>query len=295
MGRLEAPHLPSARPPPRPRRSSPRTAWLRFDSLQLRGPEEGEARGRLRHVEPASTTSRADLQEAQAQAQRLGATDPQASRGHYDHRYEASGRMQIPADGLLHRVEIQRATCWAKLWWRAVPLERDEVFRLARIPNPLEGPLLAGPLDVFVEGSFLLSTTVEHVDRGGEITVGLGVDERLQVARNVRVTEEHQGLLGGKTAVDHTVTLEVSSTLGFDAHVELLERVPVSIDDHIDVEELEHQPAPEPYDQLPDGPRLQGGRRFELELEPGGTAHATLHYRITLSSKSEIVGGNRRD
>ena len=76
--------------------------------------------------------------------------------------------------------------------------------------------------------------------------------------------------------------------------VELLERVPVADDDDVTVEVTEARPATEPYEGERDGPILKGGRRQWLEVGPGEKVVGTLAYAVTLGSKQELVGGDRR-
>lgn len=273
---------------------APATDWLDFDALELGGEQAGALRGKLQPRPRPHAMDHGSLHHAQERSQALSLIDPMATRGHYDHRFDSDSLVDIPSDGMLHRVEMTQAEAEAKLVWRAVPLEREEVFRLARITNPLSAPLLAGPMEVFASGSFLLSTPIQHVDRGADIEIGLGIDERLRIARNVRTEEEQLGLLGGKTAIDHVVTIELTSNLGFPAEITVVDRVPITSAEHIEVQEIDHTPSATPYTQRDREQPIKGGRLWKVALAPGAKQTLTSHYRITLSSKEELVGGNRR-
>ena len=274
----------------------PADAFLDFDELSVGEAGERGQRGRLikRATAPLGEGLAAELR-LERLVPPLPVRDPRESRGLFDHRYDASGAIEVPADGLAHRVLLGRAEAPATLRFRTVPREAQEVYREAELGNPFPGPLLAGPVDVYVEGSLLLTTTIEHIDRGGTLTVGLGVEERLRVARNVRVEEETAGLLGGSTVVDHDLTIDLASSLGREVTVELLERLPVSDDKGAQVELVAARPEAQPYDQAERGQPVRGGLRWRIDLPPGGKRTVELAYRITLPSKSEIVGGNRRD
>jgi len=281
----------------------PADAWLDFDALEM-GNVQSHKRGRLKRgslpseIAPMAVKARGALTRAEQRAQRAMLHDPVETRGLFDHRYDASAAADIPSDGALHRVDVVRAEGDSALFWRTIPLEQEEVFRLARVKNPHGVPLLRGPVDVFVEGSFLLSTTLDKVDIGGDITIGLGVDERIQVARNVRHEEENFGLISGRTGIDHDVTIELTSSLGFDADVEVLDRIPTasSHQDEVTVEALDKEsPVAEDYNQSDRGRPIEGGKRWVVTLGPGQTRMVRHGWRIELSSKSEIIGGNRRD
>lgn len=274
---------------------APTSDWLDFAHLVL---GDGDARGRRGTLHPTHTASspRGNLSRAEVAAVETELLDPRVSRGHYDHRYErAANIVSIPSDGVLHRIDVLRRATSAELSWRCVPLEEEQVFRLATIANPFEAPMLTGPIDVFVEGSFLLSTRQHHVDVGARLEIGLGVDERIRVARNVRTDEEQQGLLGGKTRITHTITTELVSNLGFEAGVQVIDRIPITRNDDIHIKELDHDPPARTYSQRDLLHEVEGGRQWRLKLAPGQKQVITSQYTITLSSKEEIVGGNRRD
>ena len=274
---------------------SPQDRWLDFDALALAGPGERQRRGRLRAL-PAAYASPSQLAQAQLAASKLGVVDPAISRGHYDHRFDAAGLAQLPSDGRLHRVEVMASEGPARQWWRAVPGQEEQVYRMARVANPHDVPLLQGPMDVFVEGSFLLSTTLSTIDVGADMLVGLGVDERIRVARNATMEELKEGfLIQNKTALVHKITTELSSSLGFDARVELLDRAPVTDDRDVHIELGPIDPAHEPYDQAEQGQAVRGGMRWWIELPAGAKRKVRFHYTITISSKEELVGGNRRE
>jgi uncharacterized protein (TIGR02231 family) len=224
-----------------------------------------------------------------------GLCDPLTSRGHFDHRYDAEGLVLVPSDGLPHRVVIASAETLPALRLSTVPRERPEVYREAELKNPSEAPLLAGPVDVYVEGSLLTTATINAIDRGGALTVGMGVEERVRVARNVRSDEETVGLLGGSTQLTHHVSIELSSALGQQGVVEVFERLPVSDDKSLTVELLSARPEPKEYTQAERGAPIRGGLVWRMLVPAGGKAKIEYQYRVLFPAKTEIVGGNRRD
>lgn len=125
--------------------------------------------------------------------------------------------------------------------------------------------------------------------------VGMGVEQRLRVARNARVREETVGILGGDAVVTHDVSIELSSALGATALVEVLDRRPVTDDKNIQIELTRSTPEHERYTQAERGSAVRGGLVWRVMVPAGGKATVDFTYRVTLPSKNEIVGGNRRD
>lgn len=277
--------------------SEPDEGWLDFDALTLGSSDDRARRGRLARDGAAGVAGR--WAEARRGIDSMmpppRAQDPLATRGVFDHRYDARGVVDVPSDGRPHRLTLATVETDVRTRLRVVPRESADVFREAEVKNPFDAPLLAGPVDVFVEGALLTTAQIGAVDRGGLVALGLGVEERVRAARNARVEETSAGLLGGASAIDHVVTIELASSLGRPAAVEIVDRVPLSDDKNVEVESLGQAPPAEAYDQTERGHPVRGGLRWKLELAPGAKQRVEFRYRITLPAKSEIVGGNRRE
>lgn len=275
----------------------PADAWLDFDALHLAVPATKASRGRLVRddAQAEGSASRAASEQIEHLVVPARACDPRDSRGQFDHRYDAGALADVPSNARLHRVSVAAAPGPATPRFITVPRESAEVYREVEIQNPFDAPLLSGPVEVFVDGALLTQSAITHVDRGGAILLGLGVEERLRVARNARVEEGSAGLLGGSTAVEHAVTIELASALGRDAEVSVIDRIPVSDDKDVELKTLYVRPSAEAYTQAERGQPVRKGLRWNVTVPAGGKARVELGYKIVLSSKSEIVGGNRRE
>lgn len=280
----------------------PADAWLDFDILKLNDPADRGSRGRLVRAE-ASGGGASDIVAGQKSRSALvyGLTpppntkDPRDGRGYFDHRYDAEGRADIPSSGRFHRVSVATKTASCAPRFITVPREASEVYREVEIQNPFGAPLLGGPVEVFVDGALLTQSAISHVDQGGRVHLGLGVEDRIRVARNSRVEEGSAGLLGGSTAVEHVITIDLTSSLGRDVDVIVLDRAPVTDDKDIEIKILPGKPQAEAYTQADRGQPIRRGLRWQVPLPAGGKARIEHGYRITLPSKNEIVGGNRRE
>ncbi len=284
----------SAPPPEEP--IEPSDAWLDYDGLTLGDAAAAHHRGRLGR-DRGDTWRHQQAEAARAMesvAALPGTVDPMRSRGMFDHRYAAEGLVEVPSDGLTHRVPLGSGDATPTVRWRAVACERAEVFREVELRNPFDAPLLSGPVDVYVDGSLLVVASIDRIDRGGTLRVGMGLDERLRLARNVRAKEDTAGLLGGDTVIDHTVSIELSSALGSPALVEVIDRLPVTDEKSVEVTPKGARPEPERFTQAERGAAVRGGLRWEVIVPAGGRSTVEFSYRLTIPSKNEIVGGNRR-
>lgn len=275
----------------------PAEAWLDFDRLVLAGASDRRQRGRLiRSSDHASATAALPAREQIEQlAPGGGVADPLVARGQFDHRYDSDGMVRVPSDGQAHRIVISSVDSVPALRLITVPREGQEVYREAELRNPSNTPLLGGPVDVYVEGSLLTTAQVGAIDRGGTLRVGMGVEERVRVARNVRGDEEAAGLLGGSTQVTHHVSIELSSALGQAVQVDVLDRLPVTDDKSMTIDLVSARPEAREYTQADRGLPIRGGLQWRVALPPGGKSKIEYTYRVVFPARTEIVGGNRRD
>ncbi len=217
------------------------------------------------------------------------------SSGSFAARYLAEGVSALPADGQLHSVALTRKSGEARKTYAVVPGQDPTVFALATFINPLELPLLAGPVAIYRDGEFVVEAPLSTTAPGQALTVNLGAEPGLLVARNTFFNEASGGLLGGSVELRHKVTLEVRSKLAYPAKLTIYERLPVSDNKEIKVTLVSSQPKAVAYDQRERGALVRGGLALELEVAPMSVQEATLEYVVSLPSKQVLVGGNRRD
>ncbi|HJL20276.1 MAG TPA: DUF4139 domain-containing protein, partial [Sandaracinaceae bacterium LLY-WYZ-13_1] len=214
----------------------------------------------------------------------------------FDYVYRTDGRLDAPSDGAFHALSLSTHEAEARPRFVVVPRESRDAFRYVEIDNPLDAPLLDGPVDVYVGADFLTTSRVREVPPGGVLRLGLGVEERLGVARNTRYAEKSSGLIGGRLDLEHTIEVSLSNQLPTDADVEVRERLPTAReeDDDVAVREDEVEPPWEAWEP-DDGAALEGGRRWRLVVPAGAERALTARYTIRIASKHELVGGNRRE
>ncbi|HUH04512.1 MAG TPA: mucoidy inhibitor MuiA family protein [Kofleriaceae bacterium] len=218
----------------------------------------------------------------------------------YDYAYRASAAVDVPSDGNFHTVPLARADADVKPQYVVVPRETAEVFRTAALDNPLDAPLLGGPVDVYIGGDFLLTSSIDFTPARGAIDLGLGVEQAIKVSRNTHYREESAGLIGGSLELRHQVVIDVQNNLGAPASIEVRERIPVLREDEDDIKLAIGPVSPswEPYEQADESasePTLRGGYRWHLEVPAGGKQQLRAEYEVKISAKHELVGGNRRE
>jgi hypothetical protein len=218
----------------------------------------------------------------------------------YDYAFESDGTVDVASDGAWHSVALTARTGTATLRHVAVPREQQDVFRVAEVTNPFDGPLLPGPIDVYDRGQFLVTSEVDYTAPGGHVEVGLGVDPAVKIARNAEFHEEATGMLRGALRLVHAIAIEVDNASQRAVDVEVRERVPVTRDgdDDVEVSLGKVDPPWERYTPDTDGPRdarLRGGYRWQLTIPASSKQLLRAAYEIKIAGKYELVGGNRRE
>ncbi len=218
----------------------------------------------------------------------------------FDYAYPAAARVDVPSDGHFHSIPLVDKRTGCEPRYVVVPRESTDVFRTASVENPLEAPLLPGPIDVYLRGDFLLTTRLELTAPRGRFSLGLGVEQAIKVARNTRYREETAGLMGGALLLHHQVTVEIRNNLPRPAPIEVRERIPVTVENDDDVEVKLGQASPSweewKQDKASAGDaELKGGRRWQVTVPAGGKQELRADYEVKISAKHELVGGNRRE
>jgi uncharacterized protein (TIGR02231 family) len=218
----------------------------------------------------------------------------------YDYAFTTDGAVDVRSDGAWHSIAVTAVPGSAALRHVAVPREQADVFRIATITNPLPGPLLPGPIDVYDRGTFLVTSTLEHTPPGAEMELGLGVDPRVKLSRNTEFREEITGVLRGGLRLHHVIKIDVENLAERAIDLEVRERLPVTRDDDDDVEIVlgRIDPAWErftPDSAMPRARRLRGGYRWRLSVPAGAKRALRAAYEVRIAGKHELVGGNRRE
>ncbi|WP_406088526.1 DUF4139 domain-containing protein [Kitasatospora purpeofusca] len=281
-------------PPPGP--PVPDERLLDYPVLELLGPDgDPDRRGTLHRGFRPGAGIRTAVGPYGARLQRLPmpphAVPPRVSAGSFDHRFDAAAPADIPSDGTWHTVTIDDIAVSVRPEYVAVPAVEERVYATLVLTNGTARALLAGPVEVTVDDEFLLTGALPTLAPGGVRRLGIGVAESVEVTRRTELHESTAGMLNSSTVLDHRVRVELANRLGRPVTVEVRERVPVTSDADVRIEERPGWHAPdEPSPECPPGTRLR-----RVDLPPGGRAELDGGYQIRIPAGKAIVGGNRRN
>ncbi|MFJ1796032.1 DUF4139 domain-containing protein [Kitasatospora griseola] len=270
----------------------PSADQLDYAGLVLAGPqEESFRRGRLfPRGESAAAGALRGAEAVGGLPLPVFAVRPRESAGSFDHRFDAVAPAEIPSDGVWHTVAVAELPVEVATRYVCVPSVEEAVYAVLELANGTAHALLAGPVEVSVDGDFLTTAALPTLAPGGVREVGLGRAEEVRVARHSEVRESTSGVLNSTAVLDHQVRIELVNRLPHDAPVEVRERVPVSGDAEVRVEERPGwSPPEEPTAQLPSSARIR-----RVVVPAGGSTELTGGYVIRIPAGKAVVGGNRR-
>ncbi|WP_371584402.1 DUF4139 domain-containing protein [Streptomyces sp. NBC_01314] len=298
---LTAPAAPGrAAPPPVPAPVAgppqPSDAELDYAALVLCGPDEQSGRrGRLFPDSPFDPVAAEYRRRAEAVAALPlpgQAVRPRESAGSFDHRFDATARADIPSDGTWHTVTVGEIPVGLRTEYLCVPSVEQTVYATLVISNATDQALLAGPVEVTVDDDFLLTAALPTLAPGGVRRVGLGPAEGIRVTRRTNLHESTSGLRNNTTVLDHRVHVELANRLVRPVTVEVRERVPVTSDPDVRIDERADWTTPE-EDTGPDR-HVPGTRVWRLDLSAGATVTLDGGYEIRIPTGKALAGGNRR-
>ncbi|MFE6889036.1 DUF4139 domain-containing protein, partial [Streptomyces sp. NPDC057694] len=295
-----APGAAFAAPPPPPAPPGPpvpSTAELDYADLVLAGPDA--SRGDRGLLAPGSSVDRVAA-EYRRRAESVGslplperAVRPRESAGSFDHRYDAEGPADIPSDGTWHTVTVAELPVGLRTEYLCVPSVEETVYATLVLANGTGRALLAGPVDVTVDGEHLPTAALPTLAPGGTGRVGLGPAEAVRVSRRTELRESTSGLRSTTTVLDHRIHVELANRLSRAVTVEVRERVPVTSQADVRVEERADWTEPGDGHEEAE-PHVPGTRLWRVDVPAGGTAVLDGGYEIRIPAAKALTGGNRR-
>jgi uncharacterized protein (TIGR02231 family) len=146
--------------------------------------------------------------------------------------------------------------------------------------------LLPGVAGVYVGDEFAGRAAIPATPPGGELELAFGADERVEIERKVlERRRESAGLLSKEEVYRYRVRIAVKNRYAAEVPVKLLDLVPVSRDEKIEVRLLEGTTAATRED-----PERPGVRVWELALAPREEKVVELRYEIRFPRGFPVAG-----
>ncbi|HEX9617824.1 MAG TPA: mucoidy inhibitor MuiA family protein [Anaerolineales bacterium] len=149
--------------------------------------------------------------------------------------YHVPGAVTIPADGSPQKVTVAQYKLEPQLDYVTAPKLVEASYRRARVANDSPYTLLPGQANLFAGDEFIGSSQMDLIAPQGEIEIYLGVDDRLQVKRELKRREVDKKLLGGRRRMHYGYEITLENQLPGQARVTVHDQMPVSVHEEVKV------------------------------------------------------------
>ncbi len=161
----------------------------------------------------------------------------------------------------------------------SVPVRSHLTFLVASVASDAE--LLSGMLNVYFQGQYVGKTRLQEKKPGDEFRLNLGADREVAVKRVKSRDKVKETFLGRfeRETVERELTYKITAENRKDRAVRLtiIDRVPVSKTDRIEVKDVRIVPEPNQKNHLD----RQGVMRWNLELKPKESKEIVIDFAVT--------------
>jgi len=205
--------------------------------------------------------------------------------------YALPGKMTMPSKSEQQLVGITAFEGKADFIMTGTPVLTDYVYVQADVANDSTVIMLAGPANMYRDGEFVGKGEMELVTIGEKFTVGIGVDSQVRIAREFK-DKKIETLWGRKRTEQYDYRIAISNYKNAKVKLRLLERIPYTEDESLEIKDLETKPALSSDAEYLRTEKPNGILRWELELAPntveGKATIVTYSYTMRYDSEMQI-------
>jgi len=200
-------------------------------------------------------------------------------------------KASIASDGEKHRVTVTVIPDLpSKLCYVCVPSQSDRVFLKVSTVNKTEFPLLEGPCNTFIDGSFVAASTLKYTAIGEPFKFFLGTDKELKLkyVQPFRV-DDKAGLIVKSSLQKFSGSVELRNSKRFAVNVCVMHPLPKADTTEIKVTLLEPKIV---KDDKAVKLNAKNFIRWKAKVEPGETFKMPIQYTISYPQGRPIYFSN---
>ncbi|KAF8193372.1 hypothetical protein BJ912DRAFT_960894 [Pholiota molesta] len=154
--------------------------------------------------------------------------------------FAVNGKASIPSDGLKHRVTLAVLPFESKMSYVTIPRDDPTVFLQCEVKNTSEYRLIAGPMDVTVDGSYITATLIPNDINPGETFecfLGNDISTKVTYVRSSKITRpEASAFSEGTVIATYTTKITIQNKHPYDLPALIVrDRMPTSDDQRVRV------------------------------------------------------------
>ncbi|HOX46246.1 MAG TPA: mucoidy inhibitor MuiA family protein [Myxococcota bacterium] len=199
---------------------------------------------------------------------------PAVLAGGLDYVWKCPNRVTIPSSGQRLQVPLAVESYPAKVHYEATPSLKEVAYLKAVVENGGERPILGGPVNIFMGPDFAGQGQLRTTGPKESLELPLGADEDLRLKRVVVPSSETKGVFNKDEVTTYKVTLEVGNYKKRPVKITVIDQIPKSGNEDIEIEAGAESPKP---DKKIDE---DGILKWTLDLPAGQVRKIEFSYRI---------------
>jgi uncharacterized protein (TIGR02231 family) len=199
--------------------------------------------------------------------------------------FKIEAKSTILSENSPQRVPITSATLDAQAKYHTTPKRLEGAFLSSKAYNRTGFPLLAGDMNVFLEGSFVATSRLKAVAVGDSFDLALGIDDRVKVTHKQvkRFVEENTGLTRNGRRVTYDYLMTITNMRPKAATIVVTDQVPVSRNEKVVVKVQ----APAANEAKPESDGLV---RWTFDLKPAEKKELRVSFAIEAELETPVIG-----
>jgi uncharacterized protein (TIGR02231 family) len=218
---------------------------------------------------------------------RLAKAEAQLVASEFAAEYRIPGSADVPSDAAPHKFAIATHELTAELAVRAVPKQAPLAHLYATVTYAGTEPLLPGQVSVFRDGAFVGNDVMDMLRPQEEEQFGFGVDDKVRVEYRLATGEQSTaGLFEDNQHLERRYHIEIANHHSRSIVITVLDNLPVSQDERIEVEQLSGSTRPTEVDWEDHA----GVLAWSYDYEPGEERVIEFGYGVTYPEGTSVAG-----
>ncbi len=198
--------------------------------------------------------------------------------------FKVAAAMSVPSDNSPQKVSVMSAKLNAQPEYATVPKRQPVAFLTSKVFNNSEFPLLAGAMNVFLDGTFVATSRLATVMPGEKFDLALGADDGISVKhKRVQRFTEDTGLTNSGQRITYEYLLTIQNNKRTTERVVVTDQVPVSLNEKIVVRQL----TPPTGELKPD---KEGLLKWTFDLKPAEKREFTVKFAVEYANDVNVAG-----
>lgn len=190
----------------------------------------------------------------------------------------------VPSDNSPQKVPITSAKLATNPEYLTVPKRLATAYLTAKVVNTSDFPLLAGAMNVFLDGTFVATSSLRTVMSGEKFDLALGADEGISVKhKRVNKFTEDTGLTNSGKRITYEYLITIQNNKRTAERVIVADQLPISRNEKIVVRQI----TPSAGELKPTD---EGSLKWTLDLKPGEKRELTVKFAIEYPNEVSVSG-----